>query len=278
MEDVENLTPERRRDRIKALAKRYATVPLSVRTSDLPKRAASGLVMLAMLAVIVWIGGVVLDALLVLIGLIAFAEFARLIWRGVAGAGKRLASLVAGIIYIGFATYTLVQIELAFAVVAIIFVVVCVDTFAYFFGRTLGGPKIAPRISPSKTWAGLMGGAFGATLFLVILLLNFPAICQFAIALDNSQTVLPDGAFSFDDRCRWRPTSPTAGDWMLVGLYGLLIACVAQAGDFLESWLKRKAAMKDSSNLIPGHGGVLDRVDGLIAVASGLGLLAIVSV
>ncbi|MEC7160739.1 MAG: phosphatidate cytidylyltransferase, partial [Pseudomonadota bacterium] len=143
---------------------------------------------------------------------------------------------------IGLAGYLLVLFPLP-VVVGVVGVVICVDTFAYFFGRTLGGPKIAPAISPSKTWAGLLGGIVGATVWIAAWLQLGPH------ALPN------DFAGSIED----------IGAAMILGV-GALTAVAAQAGDFLESWLKRKAGVKDSSKLIPGHGGVFDRTDGMIPV------------
>ncbi len=104
------------------------------------------------------------------------------------------------------------------------------DIGAYFSGRAIGGPKIAPSISPKKTWAGLVGGAVAAT--------------GLAFAL-HIWVGLP---------FRFVTITP-------------LLAVLAQVGDFYESWLKRRAGVKDSSNLLPGHGGVLDRLDGLVPVA-----------
>ena len=124
--------------------------------------------------------------------------------------------------------------------------VVLVDVGAYFAGRTIGGPKIAPAISPSKTWAGLLGGVIGATIALIV----YFGLGGAAAGYRN---------FS--------------GLPMVIELlpFGAAIAVVAQIGDFFESWLKRRAGVKDSSNLIPGHGGVLDRIDGLLAVACAFG-------
>lgn len=114
------------------------------------------------------------------------------------------------------------------------------DSCAYFAGRTIGGPKIAPSLSPKKTWAGLIGGMLGA------------------------------GAVGFGTSLWLGMGSPA-----LLGGLSALLAIVAQAGDFLESGLKRHAGVKDSGKLIPGHGGILDRVDGLVAAAVGAGLLAL---
>jgi phosphatidate cytidylyltransferase len=123
------------------------------------------------------------------------------------------------------------------------------DTAAYIAGRGIGGPRLAPRISPNKTWAGLAGGVVGAALVGLVasLLRDAPA----DVGLPGEM-------------------------WRLVALSGVL-ALVEQAGDLVESAVKRHFGVKDSGNLIPGHGGVLDRVDGLIAVSlavAGLSALA----
>jgi phosphatidate cytidylyltransferase len=106
------------------------------------------------------------------------------------------------------------------------------DTGAYIAGRGLGGPKLAPRISPNKTWAGLIGGMIAAA----------------AVGLAAAFLV------------------PDVRAWTAVPLSAAL-AVVEQVGDLFESAVKRRFGVKDSSRLIPGHGGVLDRVDGLLAVS-----------
>lgn len=234
---TEPATPEakeRKRDRMKRYAKKAVTVPLSVRTGDLPKRAASAVVMVAAAGGALWAGGFLRDAFFMLVGLVCIAELLRLVWRASENVVARALGFLAGAVYIGYATYLLTRIDTLAILLLLIGLVICVDTFAYFFGRTIGGPKIAPRISPSKTWAGLFGGAVGAT----------TAIALYFIYGDAS----------------------VHADLLYLIIPGAALAIVAQSGDFLESWLKRRAGMKDSSNLIPGHGGVFDRIDGLIPV------------
>ena len=115
----------------------------------------------------------------------------------------------------------------------ILWILACVwatDIGAYFIGSYAGGAKLAPSISPSKTWSGLVGG------------ICFSAVVSAACGL------------AFD-----------AGETLMLAVTGIAIALVAQAGDLLELAAKRRAGVKDSGRLIPGHGGVLDRIDGLIA-------------
>ena len=235
-DDFDAMSEPRRRDRIKALAKRALPVPLWVRTSDLPKRAASALVMVAIAGGALWAGGIVWQVFVGLIAVVGLWELWRMAERVAGGLGRTIMIMLAGIVYIGGAALVLAELPMA-VVLGIVAVVIATDTGAYFSGRTIGGPKIAPRISPSKTWAGLFGGMLAA------------GLVSFAFFYSN----VGDRAFA------------------VMGLaalaIGAVLAVVAQAGDFLESWLKRKAGLKDSSNLIPGHGGVLDRVDGLLPVA-----------
>lgn len=111
------------------------------------------------------------------------------------------------------------------------------DTGAYISGRAIGGPKLAPRISPNKTWAGFFGGV--------------------------SLAGIVSGVFGYI----WE------GAFITLFLWGAVIAIASQAGDLIESAAKRHFNVKDSSSLIPGHGGVLDRVDALITASIAAALL-----
>ena len=237
-------TKVRKRDQLKARAKRYVDLPLSLRTADLPRRAASAAIMLAVAAAAVWQGGAVLDGFIVLVALACFVEFVLLIVRTTRRTSARAASIIAGAAYIGGAATALMHLP-TIGVVLLVGAVIGVDTSAYFFGRAIGGPKIAPKISPSKTWAGLVGGIVGASAWLGM----------FWSLVGQSETA-----------------SAAVRNWALVIAIGGAVAIAAQSGDFFESWLKRRAGKKDSSNLIPGHGGVFDRVDGLLPVALLAGL------
>jgi phosphatidate cytidylyltransferase len=117
-------------------------------------------------------------------------------------------------------------------IVWIVALVIAADTGGYIVGRSVGGPKLAPRISPNKTWSGLGGAVLGAAL---------AGLCT-AFILNHTNV-------------------------LVLTLVSALLGLLEQGGDLVESALKRHFGVKDTSQIIPGHGGVLDRVDGLLAVA-----------
>lgn len=218
------------------------------KNADLPMRIASALVMGLLAGSALWIGGLLWVVFVSLIALGVLWE-----WRGlVRGFGlsalRRIIWLAGGFIYIGIAALILAGLRLLpfepahVILIALILAVIGTDVGAYFAGRTFGGPKIAPAISPSKTWSGLFGGMIGAGLGAIL------------------------GAY---------PTEGFADLPLKLGA-GIVIAIVAQSGDFFESWMKRRAGVKDSGKLIPGHGGLFDRADGLLAVMFAIGLVALV--
>jgi len=204
--------------------------------SDLPVRLASAVVMLAVAGAALWLDGVWLDGFVAVVALVCLWELARLVIGATDQIAARVVGIGFGVAYVGAAAYSLIILPVAVLIGALA-IVIATDTGAYFSGRAIGGPKIAPKISPSKTWAGLGGGMLAASLV------------SFAFFYSN----VGERAFA--------PMGLVA-----LGI-GAALAIVAQSGDFFESWLKRKAGVKDSSNLIPGHGGVFDRVDGLLPVA-----------
>lgn len=113
----------------------------------------------------------------------------------------------------------------------ILFIIVfSFDTGSYFVGTTVGFHKIAPRISPGKTWEGMLGGWLFAGIGLVLVLWELGK------------------------------TKP----WWFIALFSLIVSLLSLAGDLFESWLKRRAGIKDSGTLLPGHGGFLDRFDGIL--------------
>ena len=154
------------------------------------------------------------------------------------GLTTRRPAMAWGTIYVGVPAFALIALSWVWGMLVFwVFVVTwATDILAYFAGRILGGPKLAPRISPNKTWSGLIGGVFGAALFGALM------------------------AWQFD--------MGTLFLWA-----GGPMAVVAQAGDLYESSVKRRVGVKDSGAILPGHGGVLDRLDGLLAVSFAVTLM-----
>lgn len=155
-------------------------------------------------------------------------------------------SLAAGVAYVGVSAVALIWLRGAGAgrdgrldVLFIFLVVWATDILAYAGGRLFGGPKLAPRISPGKTWSGALSGLAAAVL----------AGVAFGWATDGAPAV----------------TALTAA----------ALSCVAQAGDLAESLMKRRFGVKDTGRIIPGHGGLLDRMDGVLAAAPAAALLAL---
>ncbi|MBO9517146.1 MAG: phosphatidate cytidylyltransferase [Porphyrobacter sp.] len=234
----------------------FDPVPFKTRTADLPIRLASAAMMLAVLFLALWLGGQALDTFIYLVALIGFVEFMLLVFKATPRFFVRFPAVIAGAFYFGCAASIMTGAG-TFLLVLVIGVTVATDTGAYFAGRAIGGPKIAPSISPSKTWAGLAGGmiASAAWVFVWVMAIDAPFDAwlgpRFELGLNLSFQNLVGAA-----------------------LLGAGLAVVAQAGDFFESWLKRRAGVKDSSRLIPGHGGVFDRIDSLIPVAIVAGFVA----
>jgi phosphatidate cytidylyltransferase len=214
------------------------------KNADLPVRVASAIVVVAIALTALWLGGWIWAGFAMVVAGGVLYEWRALVrgWNPTPLA--ETAWTLGGILYLAPAAAMLMLMregERGFAdVLTLIALVAAIDIGAYFTGRAIGGPKIAPAISPSKTWAGLLGGILGALAVLVL-----------SAKLSNA----------------------TPAWWQVLGL-AVLAAIVAQAGDFFESWMKRRAGVKDSGKLIPGHGGLFDRVDGLIAVSFLAALLA----
>lgn len=233
--------------------------------SDLPVRLASAIVMLVLAGAALWLGGWFWTGFVALIGAGIVWEWNRLIERfGMTGLGET-AWFFSGVVYIGGAALAMVIVRNGLTdffpnspirgygplEVLLVFIlpIIAVDVGAYFVGRMVGGPKIAPKISPAKTWSGLVGGALAAGLV--------------GVAVEVSDLGPASVVPGF--------TLVNLGFAMLAGL---IIAVLAQAGDFFESWMKRRAGVKDSGALIPGHGGLFDRLDGFLGVFFVLFLIA----
>ena len=257
------------------------------RYSNLQLRVMSGVVLAAAVLALTWLGGLWFTALAVVIGAGSLYEWLRIssmTATGMPGAAIN-AVVVIGLVMVfaGIDPWLVVALAVAGAVVlasgfasderprwvvagavwhplvpaaalanlradtmaglwAILFlfaVVWATDIAAYFTGRAIGGPKLAPKISPGKTWSGAIGGTVAGI------------ACGLAVAI-----------------------AAGASNLALIALIALAMSVAGQIGDLFESALKRRYSVKDSSNLIPGHGGVLDRVDGLVIAAIVLWALA----
>jgi phosphatidate cytidylyltransferase len=255
------------------------SAPVSRRWSDLRTRALSGFVLIATaigaaraggpvfvafwlvasiavlwewqrlvgapaLAARVWIGGVALgfcaflahDYLLDAVGVLGLAA---IIIGGLGGRGQRLWT-GGGMLYAGLLILATISLRFSFpfgsrSIIWLFATVWATDIFAYFGGRLVGGPKLWPRVSPSKTWSGTMIGLAAGSL-----------IGTFAAVRDL----------------------PTPKAIVPIFFVTLAASMFSQAGDAFESAVKRRFDIKDSSHLIPGHGGVMDRLDGFVAAAA----------
>ncbi len=224
--------------------------------TDLPVRLASAIVMLVMAGGALWLGGWFWTAFVAVLAGGVLWEWNRLVSRFGGSGVAETAWFFGGVLYIGGAAIAMLAVRNGRQILPLdsqqagygplevllgfILPIVAVDVGAYFAGRAIGGPKIAPKISPSKTWAGLGGGAVLASLV--------------AAAVELTD---------------FGPAAIPGYNLVSIGfavLGGGLIAVLAQTGDFFESWMKRRAGVKDSGALIPGHGGLFDRLDGFLAV------------
>jgi len=170
------------------------------------------------------------------------ALFARKLQPGSARA------TMAGILYCGLPALALLWLRGQplgiYAVLVVLLSVWGADIAAYFTGRAIGGPKLAPAISPNKTWSGAIGGLAGAAAFAALAALIWPGYANPAGVLRLAAIAVP-------------------------------LAVVSILGDLVESGLKRRAGVKDSGTILPGHGGVMDRLDGLVpAAVLGAGIFA----
>ena len=206
--------------------------------SNLFKRILTALVLIPIVVYIVIEGGVLFDLFLGLIFIIATYEVIRIVNNDKKLSQlKKLIWIVPILIYIGISLISLKYIRLydgGQLKIMVLFLSIWVfDSAAYFTGSWIGGPKLIPKISPKKTWAGLIGGClitFIIPSIIFIIMLNHIFLSAFAI---------------------------------IMGFYLSLIGVIGQVGDLMESYFKRKFNVKDSGNILPGHGGILDRLDSI---------------
>ncbi len=173
---------------------------------------------------------------IIVLGLMAIVPIGPLRQRGWVAAGMPYAGAI------GLAPIMLrSDSEAGFLAIVFLFAIVwSTDIVAYFVGRLVGGPRLLPRVSPKKTWSGALGGLAAAVTAAIILagLAHLPGT-------------------------------------LALGLVAAVLSCLAQAGDLFESLLKRRFGAKDSSHLIPGHGGLMDRLDGFVFAAAAAAIIGI---
>ena len=203
-------------------------------------RIISAVILAPVVLWVVFTGGIVFELMIALAAMILVYEWTKMVGR------SQLWILLGGV-YIAAAIFALWWLREGsdqglFHFVWLLAVVWSTDIGGYFFGRTLGGPKLAPSISPNKTWSGFVGGVVLAV------------IAGFYVPVFfNQQQELP-------------------GSMTIIGI-SAGISVISQLGDLFESMVKRRFGVKDSGNVIPGHGGLFDRVDGLMSASIALALL-----
>jgi len=210
--------------------------------SSIYLRILSALVLAPVVLYAVYLGGVWFRSLILLCLLLSIIEWIRLCRVGNVSGLERLAWLLPGVVYIAVSCASLVLVRdlsdagqnIVFFILAAVWVA---DTGAYVAGSIIGGPKLAPKISPKKTWAGLLGALVGAGIAGSMFLALFPEKGLLELTIS-----------------------------------GMVLGGVAQIGDLVESLAKRRFGVKDSGTLIPGHGGILDRIDGLMPASLAVGI------
>ena len=197
--------------------------------SNLEQRVLSSLILVPIILYAIFISEGLFLLLIIAIAILASFEWINLI----KSADNQKKWLLIGFFYILVPIYAILEIRFIDRnmILWMFFVVWSTDIFAYFIGKNIGGPKLIPSISPNKTWSGLIGGIIAASII---------------------------GALS---------TLMFEGSIVFFSIISALLAIIAQIGDFFESKIKRIFKVKDSGNIIPGHGGILDRIDGLMFVA-----------
>jgi len=216
---------------------------------DLLPRILSAVVMIIVGLSAILAGGIWFVALLVVCGAAMIWELVRMLTPRLATGGTTdwLILLVYGGAIV-LACLTFISLRLApqglWLMTSLVAIVVTTDVMGYFAGRIIGGPKFWPRVSPKKTWSGTIAGWVGAVIVFFLLVWMYPS---------------------------------AAGRIPVPQIIGVAVALslASQLGDIAESAIKRRCAIKDSSGLIPGHGGVMDRFDGMIGAGVAMSLLQV---
>lgn len=187
-----------------------------------------------------------------MLGVIALTTL--LVWYKSKGE-KRRGLLTLGAAYISIGIGSLIWVSEYMGVVSFVWLLLVVwgmDTGGFFVGSIVKGPKLCPKISPNKTYSGLLGGVVFAVIFSGILIWYLESVSREALlTMVEYETYL----------------SELKSVYLYASLWAVFFAIISQIGDLIESSIKRSLKIKDTSNLIPGHGGVFDRIDALIFTA-----------
>jgi len=211
--------------------------------SELQKRVLSAMVLIPLVLGIIYIGGWIFTSFVILLAVLMLYE-----WFTITKEGS-VWWKVLGLFYVGIACYMLWITRTDYnlgdykTIYWFLLIIWATDTGAYFIGKKFGNKKLAPNISPNKTWAGFWGGIICSLILQVLFIL-------FQMVVTNNEQQLYEMKVSIGVMFFLVP----------------IISIISQMGDLFESWLKRKFDVKDSGNIIPGHGGVLDRLDGVLSV------------
>ena len=175
----------------------------------------------------------------------------------IARKGPSFTQLMLGMLYVGFSMSVMIWLRNGSAdglyhMLTLLFIVWASDIAAYFAGKAIGGPKLAPKISPKKTWAGFVGSSVGSAAVAAAL------ACPGLLAYFNVHTAGNMGPFGY-------------------GVLGFVLGAFGQMGDLFKSIFKRHYGIKDMGTLIPGHGGLFDRIDALLLVALVFGMMVMLT-
>lgn len=211
---------------------------------DFTARCISGFILGPLTLIAIFLGGLPFQIFIAVAFGLAFKEWIRMARKG----DHVIRDGVIGVIYIAlcFAAFLKLRLDLSqglFLTMTLLIGVWSSDIAAYFSGKFIGGPKLAVKISPNKTWSGFIGGILGSACVLM-------AMDYFA------------PHFSRASGLEFLPFAPLEIAFLIGGLFTVF----GQAGDLLISYYKRKVGVKDTGRLIPGHGGLLDRIDSLLLV------------
>ena len=221
-----------------------AELPAKARPGgDLVTRTLSALLMAPVALAATYFGTPYFEILVAIGAGIALGEWSGLRLPGVGKGGWITVGfayiVLPGLALVWLRAHPTLGLETVFWLMAVVW---ATDIGAYAAGRLIGGPKLAPALSPKKTWAGLLGGM----------------ACAAAVGIVTADLVGKESGIA-------------------LASLSAATAALAQGGDLFESWVKRRSGAKDSGTIIPGHGGILDRIDGLLAAAAAIALIELVS-